>query len=318
MSNLLDKLRKRESSNFEKMKKHIKDQESTRYNNADADEYWYPSTDKSGDGFAVVRFLTTDFKFSDDVNSTQIFSHFFKGPGGWFVENSLTTIGKDDPVSEYNSKLWNTELEENRKQASRQKRKQNFIANIYVVHDTVTPENEGKVFKFKMGPKLWEKVKGKMFPNEKFGEEGVNVFSLFEGANFNIKIRRVDKQRNYDMSDFSASSVISHYDGTPLSEDEIETALNSVYSISKLTSESEFKSYDVLKAHLFKVLAIESEEVREDPKPQKSDVKEDLNEDDEFLKNMQNTSPPKEDDLKEIVVVDDEDDDMAVFRSLIA
>jgi hypothetical protein len=157
------------------------------------DRFWTPTVDKAGNGYAIIRFLPAPGE--EDVPFIRLFDHGFQGPGGWYIENSLTTIGKDDPVSEHNSKLWNSGIEANKEIARKQKRRLHFISNIYVVQDSGKPENEGKVFLFKYGKKIFDKLNETMNP-QFADEEAVNPFDLWAGANFKLKIRNVEGYRN--------------------------------------------------------------------------------------------------------------------------
>ena len=211
--------------------------------------FWQPEVDKSGNGYAVIRFLPAPD--GEDVPFVRIFDHGFKGPGGqWSIEKSLTTIGKQDPVSEYNSQLWATGVQANQDQVRKQKRKLNFISNIYVVSDKAHPENEGKVFLYKYGKKIFDKLNAAM--NPEFEDEGpVNPFDLWAGANFKLKIRNVEGYRNYDKSEFEKPE--------PLMEDDtaLEKLWKSEYSLQEFLKEEHFKPYDELKQKLYRVLALD-------------------------------------------------------------
>ena len=210
------------------------------------DRFWSPSVDKAGNGYAVIRFLPAPP--NEDVPFIRMFDHGFQGPGGWYIENSLTTLGKNDPVSEYNSQLWNSGIEANKEIARKQKRRLHFISNIYVVTDSGNPENEGKVFLFKYGKKIFDKLNEAM--NPQFADEApLNPFDLWAGANFKLKIRNVEGYRNYDKSEFDTSKPL-------LSDDEeLEKIWKSEHSLQAFLDASNFKSYDELKARLMKVLA---------------------------------------------------------------
>ena len=170
------------------------------------DRFWYPNVDKAGNGYAVIRLLPAPE--GEDIPFIRMFEHGFKGPTGkWYIENSLTTIGKVDPVGELNSKLWNTGLESDKETVRKQKRKLHFVSNIYVVSDQQNPQNEGKVFLFKFGKKLFDKINEAM--NPQFADEApMNPFDLWEGANFKLKIRNVEGYRNYDKSEFDAPAPL--------------------------------------------------------------------------------------------------------------
>jgi len=210
------------------------------------DRFWTPTVDKAGNGYAVIRFLPAPA--NEDVPFVRIFDHGFQGPGGWYIENSLTTLGKNDPVSEYNSKLWNSGIEANKDIARKQKRRLHFISNIYVVSDQGNPSNEGKVFLFKYGKKIFDKLKEAMEP-QFADEEAINPFDLWAGANFKLKIRQVEGYRNYDKSEFDKT-------GPLLKDDEkLEAVWNSEHSLKDFLAPSNFKSYEELAARLAKVLA---------------------------------------------------------------
>jgi hypothetical protein len=212
------------------------------------DNYWKPELDKSGNGYAVVRFLPTPT--DEEMPWVSYFDHGFQGPGGWYIEKSLTTIGKQDPVSEYNTQLWNTGIEANKEQARKQKRRLHYVSNIYVVSDPKNPQNEGKVFMYRYGKKIFEMLKEAISPA--FEDEApINPFDLRgEGANFKIKIRKVDGYWNYDKSEFDTPA--------PLFDD--ETKLNdinsSTHSLNEIISPNEFKTYEELKTKLDRVLGL--------------------------------------------------------------
>lgn len=209
------------------------------------DRFWTPTVDKAGNGYAVIRFLPAPGE--EDVPFVRIFDHGFQGPGGWYIENSLTTIGKQDPVSEYNSKLWNSGIEANKEIVRKQKRRLHFVSNIYVVSDPGNPANEGKVFLFKYGKKIFDKLKEAMEPQ--FADETpINPFDLWEGAPFKLKIRQVEGYRNYDKSEFDKPGPIAANDK------QIETIWKAEHSLQAFLDPSNFKSYDELLARLNKVL----------------------------------------------------------------
>lgn len=242
-----DKLKKSSSKSFEKINQELSKLTQKSYSNDD-NEYWKPTIDKAGNGYAVIRFLPE--AEGEDIPFVMTWDHGFQGPGGWYIENSLTTLGKDDPVSEYNSKLWNVSSDDNspeRKQARAQKRRLSYHSNIYVVKDSGNPENEGKVFKYKYGKKIFDKIKDAMHP-EFEGEEAINPFDMWTGADFKLKIRKVEGYRNYDKSEFDAPAAISDDD------DVLENIYNSLYKLQPLLDEKNFKTYDELKAKLYRVL----------------------------------------------------------------
>jgi len=209
------------------------------------DRFWTPTVDKAGNGYAVIRFLPSPA--NEDVPFVRMFDHGFQGPGGWYIENSLTTIGKNDPVSEYNSKLWNSGIEANKDIVRKQKRRLHFISNIYVVSDSGNPANEGKVFLFKYGKKIFDKLEEAMNP-QFADEEAINPFDLWSGANFKLKIRQVEGYRNYDKSEFDKVA--------PLLDDDkdLEKVWKSEHSLQAFLDPSNFKTYEELQARLTKVL----------------------------------------------------------------
>ena len=210
------------------------------------DRFWQPTVDKVGNGSAIIRFLPAPAK--EEVPFVRVWSHFFKGPGGSaYYENSRTTIGESDPVADLNSKLWNSGRDADKDVARDQKRKLHFFSNIYVIKDPGNPDNEGKVFLFKYGKKIFDKINDLMNP-EFEDETAVNPFDLWEGANFRMKIRQVEGYRNYDKSDFSEPCALSD------SDTEMEEIWNSAYSLKELVSPDKFKSYEELEAKLNRVL----------------------------------------------------------------
>jgi len=219
------------------------------------ERFWQPAVDKEGNGYAIIRFLPEIE--GEDVPFVRIFSHGFQGPGGWYIENCLTTIGKEDPVAEYNNVLWNSTTDDKspaRKQARDQKRKLNFISNIQVIEDPAHPENNGKVFLYKYGKKIFDKIKEKMEPPEAFADETpMNPFDLWEGANFKLKIRKVEGYRNYDRSEFDKASPVSDNDK------EIEKIWKQGYPLAAFLAADQFKPYPELLAKLNKVLGIDTQ-----------------------------------------------------------
>lgn len=250
MSKSFDQLKKSRTKNFEKLNKQLNEMASKGYSNPDADKYWKLTVDSSGNGYAVIRFLPPPKE--EDIPFVRIWDHGFQGPGGWYIEKSLTTIGKDDPVSEYNSSLWNSTNDDEspeRKQARKQKRRLQYVSNIYVIKDPANPENEGKVFLYSYGKKIFDKINDMAHPSFE-DETAVDVFDFWGGANFRLKARNVDGYRNYDKSDFD--------DPRPLfdDDDELEKIWEQQYSLQELIDPKNFKSYDELKERLNRVLKI--------------------------------------------------------------
>ncbi len=210
------------------------------------DTMWKPELDKSGNGYAVVRFLPTPQ--GEEMPWVSYWDHGFQGPGGWYIEKSLTTLNKKDPVSEYNTTLWNSGIEANKEQARKQKRRLHYVSNVYVVSDPKNPDNEGRVFKYRFGKKISEQLKEAISPAFE-DESAINPFDMTEGANFKIKIRKVDGYWNYDKSEFDSTSPLGD-------EAMINSTFSQVHSLSEVISPDEFKSYDELKEKLDRVLGL--------------------------------------------------------------
>ena len=208
---------------------------------------WKPNVDKAGNGYAVIRFLPAPK--GEELPWVRVWNHAFQGPTGqWYIENSLTTLSQKDPVSEYNSQLWNSGVESDKEIARKQKRKLQYYSNIYVIQDSANPENEGKVMLYRYGKKIFDKLMETMQPAFE-DETPVNPFDLWEGANFKLKIRKVDGYWNYDKSEFDSVTQLKSTD------EELETIWNSEYSLTDFTAPSNFKSYDELKTRLDAVLS---------------------------------------------------------------
>lgn len=211
------------------------------------DRFWKPEVDKSGNGYAVIRFLPA--AEGEDLPWNKYWDHGFKGPTGqWYIENSLTSIGQPDPVSEMNSELWNSGIEANKDIVRARKRRLHYVSNIMVVEDPANPANNGKVFLFKFGKKIFDKIMDVMQP-QFADEEPVNPFDFWEGANFKLKIRNVEGYRNYDKSEFASASALMDGD-----DDKLEGVYNTLYSLKDFTDPKNYKSYDELKAKLMRVL----------------------------------------------------------------
>lgn len=211
------------------------------------DRFWQPEVDKAGNGYAVIRFLPPPK--GEELPWVRIWNHGFQGPTGkWYIENSLTTLGKADPVSELNTQLWNSGLEADKETARKQKRRLGYIANIFVVKDPAHPENEGKVFLYKFGKKIFDKIKDVMQPQYE-DEEAVNPFDFWKGANFKLKIRNVEGYRNYDKSEFDSVMALSSDDA------KLERIWSEQHSLQEFLDPKHFKSYDELKAKLEAVLS---------------------------------------------------------------
>ena len=246
---------KRQSGNLDKLAKAVEALSANSESNEKPDNYWKPVVDKAGNGMAVFRFLPASPADGDDsLPWVKIFSHGFQGPGGWLIDNCLTSLDKQCPVCEHNSKLWGSGIEANKEVVRKQKRKLNYVANIYIVSDPANKDNEGKVFLFKFGKKIFDKITEAMRP-EFDDETPINPFDLWKGANFKLKIRKVDGYQNYDKSEFDSPAPLLNDD------DALETIWKSEFSLKELISDKEFKSYDKLKERLDKVLGIDDVEV---------------------------------------------------------
>ena len=251
---------------------------------------WRPQLDKSGNGYAVIRFLPPCD--GENLPWAKLWSHAFQGPTGqWYIENSLTTLSQKDPVSEHNTRLWNSGVESDKEIARKQKRKLQYYSNIYVVSDTKNPDNEGKVFLYRFGKKIFDKLMEAMQPAFE-DETPINPFDFWTGANFKLKIRKVDGYWNYDKSEFDNVSTLSDND------DELEKIYKSQYSLNEFTAPTNFKSYDELKTRLDMVLsgtvAVSTVETLMEDEP----------------------TAPVVVDTKAVSATDDEDDAMSYFEKL--
>ena len=225
------------------------------------DRFWKPEVDKAGNGYAVIRFLPAPE--GCELPWAQVWSHAFQGPGGWYIENSLTTMGQKDPVSEHNRVLWNSGSDRDKEIARKQKRKLSYYANIYVVSDPAHPENEGRVFLYKFGKKIYDKITEAMQP-QFADEEAVNPFDFWTGANFKLKIRKVEGYWNYDKSEFDKPSALLDDD------DKLERIYKGLNDLNEFSAASNFKSYEELKKRLDYVLGAKAP-ARQDPETVEED-----------------------------------------------
>ncbi len=229
------------------------------------DRFWKPTRDKAGNGYAVIRFLPA--QEGEDLPWVRYWDHGFKGPTGlWYIENSLTSIGQEDPVSEMNSVLWNSGRDEDKTIARERKRRLHYVSNVLVVSDPSNPENEGKVFLYKFGKKIFDKIMESMQPAFE-DEEPINPYDFWEGADFKIKIRKVEGWVNYDKSEFATQSAL--YSGD---ESRLEEVYNKLYSLQDFLDPKNYKSYNDLKSKMNKVLGIDAGVMT--PEPSVSDVME--------------------------------------------
>ena len=269
------------------------------------DRLWKLECDKSGNGYAVIRFLPAPN--GEDLPFVKLYSHAFQGPGGWYIENSLTTLNQKDPVSELNSELWNNGTDAGKELARKQKRKLTYVSNIYVVKDPANPSNEGKVFLFKYGKKIFDKLTAAMQP-EFEDEEAIDPFDFWQGANFKLKAKNVAGYRNYDSSEFAAPGALLDDD------DAMEAIWKKQYSLAELTAADQFKSYDELKKRLNYVLGSKGsrrvdEEVAEDEDYSRGSTRE-LTED--LRSELSNLKPTR----TASVDVDEDDDTLSYFQRL--
>ena len=240
---------KTSSSNFDKLTKaleqNLKPEDQANKNKYQDDRFWKIEMDKTGNGYAVIRFLPA--ANGEDMPWQRVWSHAFQDKGGWYIENSLTTLGQKDPVSEENTRLWNTGVDSDKEIARKRKRKLSYYSNIYVVSDPKHPENEGKVFLFKFGKKIFDKITEAMQPAFE-DEKPINPFDFWKGANFKLKIRKVDGYWNYDKSEFEAVSPIAE------SDDKIKAVWALQHPLKPFLDPSNFKTYDELKEKLNRVI----------------------------------------------------------------
>ena len=285
---------KRQSGNLEKLTKAMETVSSGDYGNRN-ENFWRPETDKAGNGMATFRFLPGPAVDGDEALPwVKVFSHGFQGPGGWFIDNCLTTKNEQCPVCEHNSTLWNSGIEANKDIVRKQKRKLNYIANVYVISDPKHPENEGQVKLFKFGKKIYDKITEAM--NPAFEDEvKFNPFDLWGGANFKLKIRKVDGYPNYDKSEFESVSALSNDDA------KLESIWKAEHSLLELVSDKEFKTYEQLKTRLDKVLGINGSPVKAKT----------------TIEQIRESAPKKvEDDAPWVdnSTTDDDEDDLSYFK----
>jgi len=255
---------------------------------------WKPEVDKAGNGYAVIRFLPAPD--GEDLPWAQVWSHAFQGPGGWYIENSLTTLGKKDPVSDLNRELWNSGAEGSpqRTQARNQKRKLNYYSNIYVVKDSANPSNEGKVFLYRFGKKIFDKVMESMQPAFE-DETPVNPFDFWKGADFKLKITRVAGFWNYDKSEFDKPSVLGDLD-----DKELEGIWKTEHSLAAFTADDQFKTYEELKGRLESTLKGNFSKATAD----------------EDLEDLSESRTPQEPAPEPVIANQGEDDTLSYFAQL--
>lgn len=300
-------LKKNRSKSLEKLTEQLDKIGSKGYSDPNEGKFWKPTRDSAGNGFAIIRFLPAPG--AEDMPFIRIWDHGFQGPGGWYIENSLTTLNQPDPVSEYNSTLWNTSTDDEspeRKQARKQKRRLKYISNVYIVKDSGNPENEGKVFLFSYGKKIYDKLNDLMNPS--FEDEApVNPFDLWDGANFRLKIRQFEGYANYDKSEFESASALFDDD------DKLEAVWKQAHSLQELLDPKNFKTYDELQAKLHKVLGIVGSTTKRSAAP--ASAEDDLDEDLD-MSNLGKTAEPKAQKEEDLPSVNDDDSDLDFFRAL--
>jgi hypothetical protein len=299
-------LKNNRSKSLDKLNSQLSQIAQKSYTDPNEGKFWKPSRDKAGNGFAIIRFLPAPN--GEDMPFVRLWDHGFQGPTGlWYIENSLTTINKDDPVSELNSKLWNSGVEADKEQARKQKRRLHYIANVYVIKDSANPDNDGKVFLFKFGKKIFDKLNDLMNPQFE-DEKPVNPFDLWEGANFRLKIRQFEGYANYDKSEFDSPE--------PLFEDDakLENVWKAEHSLQEIVDPKHFKPYAELKAKLYRVLNLTGDQVDGNRKAE-DEVDEDL--DMSRFSKSESQQEMKQSQSSMDSVDDDDDEDLAKFRSLI-
>ena len=301
-----DALKKNRSKSLDKLNSQLEKITKKSYADPNEGKMWKPTRDKAGNGFAIIRFLPASE--GEEMPFVRVFDHGFQGPSGlWYIESSLTTLNQDDPVSEYNSKLWNSGIDSDKDQARKQKRRLKYVSNIMVIKDPSNPENEGKVFMYQYGKKIFDKLNDLMNPSFE-DETPVNPFDFWAGANFRLKIRVVEGYPNYDKSEFDSP--------TPLAEDdsELEAIWKKQHSLQDLLDPKNFKTYAELKTKLFRVLALDESDKNFSGTAEQEPVG---GSDELDLSGLASAEP----DLKadEPVVAgssDDDDDDLSYFKEL--
>lgn len=266
------------------------------------ENFWKPTVDKAGNGSAIIRFLPAPE--GEDVPFVRYWDHGFQGPGGkWYIEKSLTSIGEKDPVAEYNSKLWKESDNDDspqRKQARKQKRRLHYVANIYVVKDPGNPENNGKVFLYDFGKKIFEKLNAVMHPVDDGIEEKkpINPFCLWTGANFYLRMRQVDGYRSYETSSFGESKSLLDDDKA------LETVWKQEHSLKGFLDHSKYKTFAELDRRLKEVLELNVPSTPDEaPKMAEPPVA--------------RTAPAKTLPERKTPVLDEEDeDDLSFFKKL--
>jgi hypothetical protein len=259
------------------------------------DRLWKPEVDKAGNGFAVIRFLPAPN--GEDLPWAKVYNHAFQGTGGWFIDTCLTTLGQNCPVCEANRELWNTGSKANQEIVRQRKRKLSYYSNIYVVSDKAHPENEGKVFLYKFGKKIFDKISAAMQP-EFEDETPIDPFDFWQGANFKLKITKKDGYWNYDKSEFESPSVLGDFD-----DDVLEAIWKKANALTEFTNSESMKTYEQLDTRLKAVLG----------KPKTQKVDESFEDEEEF------SAPPKNEPsftIAKPAAADEDDDALSYFQRL--
>ena len=302
-------LKNQSQSNFATLAKELEKISNPESSSGGADDrLWKPTLDKSGNGFAVIRFLPASE--GEDLPWAKVWSHAFQGTGGWLIDNCLTTINQKCPVCEHNSQLWNSGIESNKEIVRKQKRKLSYYANIFVLQDPANPENEGKVFLYKFGKKIFDKIMEAMQPA--FADETpINPFDFWQGADFKLKIRKVDGYWNYDKSEFANPGTLGNQ------PDEIlEKIWKKQYSLTEFSDPTTFKSYNELKARLDTVLGAAPARVDRETQEIEEDNWNDSRPISSYSPKFEEPTPVKQTSNFSTSYRDEEDDDLSFFARL--
>ena len=303
-------LKKNRSKSLDKLSSQLDKMASKGYSDPMKEKYWTPTKDAAGNGFAIIRFLPAPD--TEDMPFVRIWDHGFQGPGGWYIEKSLSTLQQDDPLGKYNSQLWNSGVDADKEQARKQKRRLKYHANILIIKDSANPDMEGRVMLYAFGKKIFDKLNDLMNPQFE-DETPVNPFDFWEGANFKLKIRQFEGYPNYDKSEFDdASELVEGND------EKLETIFSQLNSLQELIAVDQFKTYAELEAKLHRVLGISGESTY-DSGSKAEDIDEDLNmgnlaksKDETTSKEAESKSEP------ETGYSDDDDDELAMFKDLVS
>jgi hypothetical protein len=297
-------LKRKSQNSFATLTKEL---EKANSNSSGDDRFWKPSVDSAGNGYAVIRFLPAPD--GEELPFVKLYSHAFQGDGGWYIENSLTTLGGKDPVGEVNRRLWNSGRDADKETARKQKRKLSYYSNIYVVSDKANPENEGKVFLYKYGKKIFDKIMAAMQP-EFEDETPINPFDLWEGANFKLKITNVAGYWNYDKSEFAGAAALATDDSA------LENIWRQAHSLQEFVAPSNFKTYEELEERLNLVLGVTQTPATARAQVARPTLDEEIADEEEY-----SPSNRREPSLPRVAVgvssdVEDEDDALSYFARL--